>query len=215
MRTAATETLSASGGFGRQYLVLLRRPASGFWQVALDPASQPRTAFATERGLFEFRVMPYGLCNAPATFERLMDTLLRDLIGHGLVLYMDDVTVYGTTVSQVLERLDLLFARLAGAGLTLKAKKCTLFCRQIEFLGHVISAWPTPRTQKQVQSFLGLAAYYQRFVPDYVSKAAPLYQLVGKGVPFKWTDECQQNFERLKRDLTTAPVLAFPHPIHT
>ena len=147
--------------------------ASGFWQVALNPASQPRTAFATERGLFEFRVMPYGLCNAPATFERLMDTLLRDLIGHALVMYMDDVTVYGTTISQVLERLDLLFARLAGAGLTLKAKKCTLFCRQIEFLGHVISAWPTPRTQKQVQSFLGLAAYYQRFVPDYVSKAAP------------------------------------------
>ena len=201
--------------------------ASGFWQVALDPASQPMTAFATDRGLFEFRVMPYGLCNAPATFERLMDTLLRDLIGQGLVLYMDDVTVYGTTVSQVLERLDLLFARLASAGLTLKPKKCTLFSHQIEFLGHVISAsgmhtqpdkiarvrdWPTPRTQKQVRSFLGLAAYYQRFVPDYASKAAPLYQLVGKGVPFKWTDERQQNFESLKHDLTTAPVLAFPHP---
>ena len=135
--------------------------------------------------------------------------------------------MYGTTVSQVLERLDLLFARLASAGLTLKPKKCTLFSRQIEFLGHVISAsgmhtqpdkiarvrdWPTPRTQKQVRSFLGLAAYYQRFVPDYASKAAPLYQLVGKGVPFKWTDERQQNFESLKHDLTTAPVLAFPHP---
>ena len=192
--------------------------ASGFWQVAFDPASQPMTAFATET---------YGLWKAPATFERLMDTLLHDLIGHGLVLYMDDVTVYGATVSQVFERLDLLFARLASTGLTLKPKKCTLFCCQIEFLGHVISAsgmhtqsdkiarvrnWPTPRTQKQVRSFLGLAAYYQRFVPDYASKAAPLYQLVGKGVPFKWTDEYQQNFEPLKHDLITAPVLAFPHP---
>ena len=117
--------------------------------------------------------------------------------------------------------------RLTEAGLTLKPKKCALFRREIEFLGHVVRSdgihtqpekvsrvrdWPQPQSKKQVRSFLGLTAYYQRFIPNYASKAAPLYALTCKDQAFVWSENCQHQFESLKQDLTTAPVLAYPHP---
>lgn len=113
---------------------------AGYWQVELDPNDKPKTAFVTRQGLFEFNVMPFGLCNASATFERLKETVLSGLQWQVCLIYFDDVIVYGKTFEEMLHNLELVFEKLRAAGLKLiKARKCTLFSKQVKYLGHVIS----------------------------------------------------------------------------
>ena len=199
---------------------------SGYHQLSMDPADADKTAFITRRGIFRFRTMPFGLCNAVATFQRLMDLVLSGLNLDICLVYLDDVVIFSSTMEQHLERLELVFKRLLGANLKLKPSKCFLMQTKVTFLGHIVSSdgiatdpekiklvsdWPVPTTLKQLRGFLGLSGYYRRFVEDYAKKAAPLNNLMKKNRPFIWTDDCQLAFEELKLALTSPPVLALPN----
>ena len=200
---------------------------SGFWQVEVDPRDRQKTAFATRSGLYEFNVLPFGLTNSPATFERLMETALRGLQWSECLVYLDDIIVFGRTFEETLNRLTHVFDRIRAAGLKFKPSKCQLFHRAVDFLGHVISKegvktqpskieavvnWERPKSKREVKSFLGLTGYYRRFVKDYSKLARPLNKLTGEGVPYIWDENCEDAFQKLKIALTTAPVLGYPRP---
>ena len=198
--------------------------ASGYWQVEMDPKDAEKTAFCTRYGLYQWRVMPFGLCNAPSTFERLMERVLAGLQWKVALLYLDDVIVFSATVEQQMERLRLIFDRIRSAHLQLKPKKCHLFQEEVSFLGNRVSAqgvtteedkvqavreWPVPQTVKAVRAFLGLTGYYHCFIQDYLT-AGPLIALTQKAAVFRWGDEEQKAFEELKEKLTAAPILGYP-----
>ena len=199
--------------------------ASGYWQVELEPSDREKSAFVTSQGLFEFKVMPFGLTGAPATFQRLMDLVLSGLQWQICLVYLDDVIVFARDFNEHLERLRQVFDRLREAGLKLRPGKCHLFQTQVPYLGHVISgdgvatdpakvdavsSWPQPTCVSDVRSFLGLTSYYRRFVENFAQIASPLHRLTEKKAPFHWTKECDQSFCELKRRLVSAPILAYP-----
>ena len=136
--------------------------------------------------------MPFGVCNAPATFQRLMDKVLAGVQWSSCLVYLDDVIIVGRTFQEHLKNLKDVFDRLRGAGLKLKPSKCNLCSSQVQFLGHIVSAdgvhtdprltekvaqWPRPTSRREVQQFLGLANYYRRFVQGFASIAKPLHRL--------------------------------------
>ena len=198
--------------------------ASGYWQVKMREEDKPKTAFVTRMGLFQFKVMPFGLTNAPATFQRLMDTVLKGLQWQRCLVYLD-IIIFGKNFDDTLQNLRMVMDRLKAAGLKLKASKCQWFKRSVKYLGHVVSSkglqcdpekieavqnWPVPQTVTQVRQFLGFAAYYRKFIHHFSKIAQPLTNLTKKSVPFSWNDDCQNAFETLKQLLVTAPVLAYP-----
>lgn len=191
----------------------------------MDIEARPKTAFSIGTGLWQFKTMPFGLCNAPQTFERLMELVLAGLPWSTCMVYLDDIVVHGTSFKQTLERLDLVFDRLQAAGLKLNPKKCELFRNEVSYLGHIISGegvktdpvktqtvqdWPTPQNVQEVRSFLGLCTYYRRFVKDFATVAKPLHELTQKNRRFCWNERCDEAFLTLKKALTTAPILQFP-----
>ncbi|XP_073670965.1 uncharacterized protein [Paramisgurnus dabryanus] len=198
---------------------------SGYWQVNMDPNSKAQTAFIVSAGLYHFNTMPFGLKNAPATFQRLMEKVLEDLRSKICFVYIDDIIIYSSTESQHLQDLQSVLQRLENAGLTINLKKCKFCLSEITFLGHVVSAkgitadlskveairnFPVPRNLKEVQRFLGLAGWYHRFVQDFSKIAEPLNTLKKKGQMFNWSPQCQQAFDQLKANLITPPVLGHP-----
>ena len=211
--------------------------ASGYNQVPMVERDIPKTAFCTPFGLFEFNRMAFGLCNAPGTFQRLMERMFGDCRYQSVLLYLDDIIVFSTTVQQHLERLGEVFSRLQKQGLKVKVSKCSFFQHQVSYLGHVVSRegvstdpakievvreWRRPGHLAELRSFLGFASYYRRFVEGFSKLAAPLHHLVGrlngprkKGktppVPLAstWDEECEHAFLSLKERLTSAPVLAY------
>ena len=195
--------------------------ASGYWQIEIDPASQPKTAFTTHCGLYEFCRMPFGLCNAPATFQQLMQVVLAGIEWDYCLVYIDDILIASKTFEDHMTYLS----RLRQAGLTLKPKKCLFFKGKVPHLGFVISKdgispdpsktekvkyFPTPTDSTKVRQFIGLASYYRRFIPRFANIAAPLHKLTKKNVPFEWTPECESSFAQLKQLLVEAPVLVYP-----
>jgi len=149
-------------------------------------------------------MMPFGLCNAGATFQRLMDIILSGLHPEICLVYLDDVIVFSNDAAQHLNRLEVVFDHLSQAGLKLKPEKCQFFQRSVCFLGHVIShegigtdpekiksvvQWPTPTCVADVRSFLGLASYYRRFIRDFAEVASPLHALLKKNCRFRWTED--------------------------
>ena len=199
--------------------------ASGYWQVEVHPSSRAKTAFTVPSGLYEFETMPFGLANAPATFQRLMQTVLRGITPSRCLVYLDDVIVHGRTLNEHMENLELVLQRLSEAGLKLKPAKCCLFKTSISFLGHVVSRegistdqakiaevqnWPQPQSAEEVRSFLGLASYYRRFVPSFAHVASPLHKLCAKDAQFHWDKVCDHAFQQLKLALCSPPTLAFP-----
>ncbi|KRX61767.1 Retrovirus-related Pol polyprotein from transposon 17.6 [Trichinella sp. T9] len=199
--------------------------ASGYWQVEVEPQDREKTAFTTPLGLYQFKVMPFGLCNAPATFQRLMETVLRGLVGSDCLVYLDDVIVFGKTAEEHTARLREVFRRLREVGLKIKPEKCRLMKRRVAYLGHIISEkgiatdpsktsavreWPTPTCVSELRQFLGLASYYRKFVNGFANVAAPLHRLLEKGAEWDWSKACQSAFDTLKYHLTSAPVLAYP-----
>ena len=200
--------------------------ASGHWQVYMDSESREKSAFITSSGLYEFNSMPFGLCNAPATFQRLMEVVLKRLTRECCMVYLDDILVMGRTFTEHLMNLQEVFSRLRSAKLTLKPQKCKLVRQTVEYLGHIISEdgvaadpakveaaqqFPTPTDLKSLRSFLGLASYYRRFIPNFSRVAGPLFTLTRKGVDFCWTAQCQSTFEKIKELLTGTTVLVFPN----
>ena len=199
--------------------------ASGYWQVAMDANTQEKAAFVIPSGLYEWSVMPFGLCNAPSTFARLIELVLKGLHWKICLTYLDDVIVMGRTFEEELERLEQVFERLACAGLKLKPKKCFLFQKRVSYLGHVVTeegitadpgkveqvrTWPIPENSTEVKSFLGLASYYRRFIPNFAAVAQPLHKLTEAKTEFVWTGQCQLAFDSLKGLLTSGRVLAYP-----
>ena len=198
---------------------------SGYHQVVMEQKDADKTTFVTRRGTYRFRVMPFGLCNAPATFQRLMDVAMSGLNLEICLVYLDDIILFSDTVEQHMERLEQLFQRLDQTNLKLKPSKCKLFQREVLFLGHRLSAdglttdpektrtiqeWPTPKNLKEVRSFLGLCSYYRRFVQGFSEIASPLHELTKKNHRFGWTTECEDSFKLLKEKLVSSPILAMP-----
>ena len=147
---------------------------SGYWQVELDETDGEKTAFCTTEGLFQFKVMPFGLCNAPATFQRLMDLILAGLQWSDCPVYLDDVIVLGRTFGEHLRNLQFVLQQIRESGLRLKSSKCYFFQHRVQYLGDIISregvatdpsktekvaTWPTPTSILEVRQFLGFASY--------------------------------------------------------
>ena len=209
---------------GAQYFCSLDL-CSGFYQIAMDEKSRQKTAFATQSGLYEFNVLPFGLTNAPATFVRLMEAVLRGLNWKRCLVYIDDILIFGKTFHETLHNLELVLDRLRSANLVLKPSKCHMFKESIPFLGHVISrdgvtcdpnkisavkSWPTPTNPKELTSFLGLTGYYRRFIFNYAKIISPLQALTHKKSKWIWTHECQTAFNSLKDKMISKPILSFP-----
>ena len=200
--------------------------SKGYWQIPVKPEDRDKTAFISPMGLFRFTTMPFGLCGAPATFQRAMDELLRGR-GDFTRAYLDDIVIYSTTWDDHLKHLDTVFQLLEDAGLTIKIRKCQLGMRECSYLGHrigggvvrpendkieVIRNYPRPVNKKEVRIFLGLAGYYRRFIPRYAEDAKPLTDLTKKLLPerVRWTEDCERAFRTLQDALTRAPVLRNP-----
>ncbi len=204
--------------------------AAGYWQIPLCPESQDKSAFVTHQGLYQFQVMPFGLRNAPAVFQRMMQRVLMGLNpeeGPDFVeVYLDDVLVFSQTLEAHLHHLTLVLDRLVEAGLKLQPSKCYFAREEVQYLGHLITPsglkpnpervsavkeFPVPQCIKEVRQFVGLASYFRRFIPLFASIAHPLHSLTRKGEAFNWTPACQTAFDTLKQRLVEAPVLAYPN----
>ena len=197
--------------------------AGGYWQVAMSPEAKRKAAFVMNEGLFQFRVMSFGLCNTPGTFERLMDRVLCGMRWSRCLVYLDDVISFGKSIPEALAWLEEVLARLSDVGLQLKAKKCTFMQTEVGFLGHIVGwtglacdpaklsavrNWHAP--VKAVRQLVGFVGYYRRFVEDFAELAEPLVALTRKGASFVWTDHQQTAFDALKACLLSAPILGFP-----
>ena len=200
---------------------------SGYWQLEIEEADKPKTAFVTKRGLYEHNRMAFGLCNAPATFQRAMQVVLEGLTWDSVLVYLDDVIVLGQTFEEHLDNLRQVFERFRTFHLKLKPRKCLLFQARVPFLGRMVSRdgiemdpekvkkveeWPLPHSAKEVASFLGLVNYHREHISHYAGLAAPLYALMKTDSEFEWTEEHTGAFETLKRAMVAGAVLAYPLP---
>ena len=205
---------------------------SGFWQVMIKPEHRHKTAFITMRGLYEFIVMPFGLCNAPATFQRLMDSVILPEYRDFIETYIDDLMTHSSTFDDHLKHLEVLLNALRKHKLVVKLSKCKFAQKEVKFLGHVIAqnsiktnpeaveaikAWQHPsdsgkKAVTAVRSFLGMAGWYRKFIPRFADIARPLFNLTKKDAKWEWTPECQSAFEQIRDSLTAAPVLAVADP---
>ena len=199
--------------------------ASGYWQIKMKECDKPKTAFVTRKGLFQFKVMPFGLCNAPATFQRLMEGVLMGFQWEQYLVYLDDIIVFGKTFEETLDRLRWVLNRLKAAGLKLKPSKCRWFQRSVTYLGHVVFGegikcdpekiekvqnWPVPKTVLQVREFIGISSYYRKFIPNFSEICAPLTNLTRKDIPYLWSEKCQASFDtsKNKADHSTHPIIS-------
>lgn len=202
---------------------------SAYFQIELDPETRHKSAFVTHDGVYEFTRMPFGLRNAPMSLQMLMSQVLKGLNWKFVLCYIDDILVFSSSFSEHLDHLGQVFQRLRDANLTLKPSKCSFAVEKVVYLGHVISkdgvsvdiektekvrSFPTPTTQKQLKSFLGLCNYYRRFVKDYAKICIPLNKLLKKDkkqkfAPGDWSTECKTAFQTLK-DALTSPILGYP-----
>lgn len=199
--------------------------ASGFHQIPMDERDKHKTAFSTPSGHYHYNRMPFGLKNAPPTFQRMMNNALRGLIGNACFVYLDDIIIYGNTLEEHNKKLIDVLNRLRQSDLKLQPDKCEFLRPELEFLGHVISEegvkpnpkkieavknFPAPLNAKQIKQFLGLAGYYRKFIKDFSKIAKPLTELLKKDIDWYWTEKQEQAFDLLRTALTTAPVLQYP-----
>ena len=198
---------------------------SGYNQIAIAPEDQEKTTFTCPYGTFAFRRMPFGLCNAPATFQRCMMSIFSDLVEEVMEVFMDDFTVYGSSFDQCLKNLETVLKRCQDKQLALNWEKCHFMVTEGIVLGHKISATGLevdqskvsiittlahPTTVKGVRSFLGHAGFYRRFIKDFSKIARPLCRLLEKDTRFNFDDSCKASFEEIKTRLVQAPIMAAP-----
>ena len=200
---------------------------SGYHQIRLPADDQHKTAFKTPQGLFQYRVLPFGLANAPSVFQSYMNQTFAAHIGKCAVIYLDDVLIYSRTAESHLEHLETILSTVRQAGLFLKKSKCDFFKTQLKFLGHILDRqgvhpdpdkiktvmeWPTPSCLTELRSFLGLCNYFRKFVKGYSARVGPLLKLLrGESTfPAVLTKEQMHAFHGIKHDLCSAPVLVLP-----
>ena len=199
--------------------------ASGYHQIGMKDAAIDQTAFQTQRGQFEFLVMPFGVTNAPTTFQRLMNIIFKDEVDAFFSLELDDILVFSSTDAEHLQHVRIAMEKLGKAKLYARLQISEFFKSRVEYLGLDVSAqgvqsspekiravveWPTPENVRDVRSFLGLAGFYRRFVRRFSQKARPLTHLTKDKTPWKWESAQEEAFNSLKRSLVTAPVLHMP-----
>ncbi|OQD73316.1 hypothetical protein PENANT_c212G08917, partial [Penicillium antarcticum] len=208
--------------------------ASGYWQIRMAADSVQKTAFNTIWGKYEWLAMPFGLCNAPATFQGIMNETLRPLLGKNVVVYLDDILVYSETIEEHYQHLENVLSLLQREQLYAQPSKCEIAVERLEFCGHVIGggevrpvpekvevirSWPRPRNVHEVRQFLGLATYYRRYVHGFATIAAPLHELLKESDAelrkqrfrrITWTVACEAAFAKLKEALSSRPVLRQP-----
>ncbi|GJY36297.1 reverse transcriptase domain-containing protein [Tanacetum coccineum] len=201
---------------------------SGYFQIPIDPIDpldQEKTTFTCPYGTFAYRRMPFGLCNAPGTFQRCMVAIFHDMIEKTMEVFMDDFSVFGDSFSSCLSHLDKMLQRCEDTNLVLNWEKCHFMVKEGIVLGHkisksgievdkskvdVIAKLPHPTTVKGIRSFLGHAGFYRRFIQDFSKIARPMTHLLEKETPFIFSKECIEAFETLKMKLTQAPILVAP-----
>ncbi|KAH9753791.1 Endonuclease [Citrus sinensis] len=198
---------------------------SGYYQVRIAKGDEPKTACTARYRSFEFLVMSFGLTNAPATFCTLMNKVLQPFLNRFVVVYLDDIVVYSTTLEDHAQHLRQVLQVLQDIELFLKLEKCSFAQQEVEFLGHKIAGgkimmenakvkaildWEPPSKVPELRSFLGLVNYYRRFIKGYSTKAAPLTDMLKKNIMWHWSEECQRAFEELKKAISEEPVLALP-----
>ena len=202
--------------------------AWAFWQIPVRKADRHKTAFACELGLFEWRRMPFGMCNASATFQRAIARALRNIVnreGSMVMAYIDDIVIATETVEDHMARLREVFECLREAGFKMRVAKCNFMKSEIKYLGRVVSAegvkpdpkavaklrdWEIPRNKTEMQSFLAFANYYREFIPWHAKLVAPLHTVTGLNVTFTWGPEQQKAFNEIKKALIEATALAQP-----
>ncbi|GJR53688.1 reverse transcriptase domain-containing protein [Tanacetum coccineum] len=199
---------------------------SGYFQIPIDPKDQEKTTFTCPYGTFAYRRMPFGLCNAPGTFQRCMMAIFHDMIEKTMEVFMDDFSVFGNSFSTCLTNLDKMLKRCEDTNLALNWEKSHFMVKEGIVLGHkiskkgievdkakidVISKLPHPTTVKGIRSFLGHAGFYRRFIKDFSKISRPMTHLLEKNTPFIFSEECIQAFQTLKKKLTEAPILIAPN----
>ena len=199
--------------------------ASGYHQIAVKEEDIPKTAFRTQRGQFEFVVMPFGVTNAPSTFQRMMNSLFKEELDDFVLVYLDDILVFSSTLEEHIAHIQKTLDRLRRAKLYARLHKCSFFQRRVEYLGYDVSAdgiqpsaskvkavveWPRPQGVRDVRGFLGLASFYRRFIKHFSTKAKPLTDLTRESKMWQWTTVEENAFNSLKQSLVVAPVLHSP-----
>ena len=192
----------------------------------MDLLDQEKTTFTCPFGTFAYKRMPFGLCNAPATFQRCMLSLFSDMVERGLEVFMDDFSIFGTSFDHCLDKLEKVLTRCVDKNLVLNWEKCHFMVTEGIVLGHIVSSkgievdrakidviadLPPPRSLKDVRSFLGHTGFYRRFIKDFSAIARPLRNLLMKDNPFEWTEACQISFDKLKNMLVSAPIMQVPN----
>ena len=198
---------------------------SGYHQIRIKESDVEKTAFRTHVGHYQWRVLPFGLCNAPATFQSLMNEIFRPYLGKFVLVYLDDILVYSKTPEEHIQHLRLVLSVLRQHKLYAKLAKCHFMKQEVKFLGHVVSKeglrvdpaktsavekWPVPRSPHDVRCFLGLANYFRRFIQGYSKLVRPMNNLLKKDAEWVWSAECQDAFDGVKFALVNAPVLRMP-----
>ena len=200
--------------------------AKEYHQILVKKEYREKTAFVTPHGLYEFIRMPFGLKNAPATFQRLMNEILRDYINKTCVVYLDDILIFSTSLTEHIKAIGDIFEVLERKNLKIQIDKCNFLKKETEFLGHVLTKdgmkpnpnkikiiqdLELPKTEKQIKSFLGMTGYYRKFVKDYAKVAQPITKYLKKGAKINVKDPTYiEAFEKLKTLISTHPILRYP-----
>jgi hypothetical protein len=195
--------------------------------IRIAAGEEWKTAFRTRYGLFEYLVMPFGLTNAPASFQQLMNEVLREFLDISVIVYLDDILIYSKTREEHVRHITQVLERLRKHRLWAKAEKCRFFQNSVDFLGYIVSQdgvsmdptkvnaiieWQPPKSVKDIQVFLGFANFYRRFIKGYSKITEPLTRLLRKDTKFEWSDKAQKAFDTLKTAFTTAPILTHFDP---
>lgn len=199
--------------------------ASGFHQIEMHSKDIAKTAFTVEGGHYEYIRMPFGLKNAPSTFQRVMDNVLTDLVGKICLVYLDDIIIFSTSLQEHIENLQLVFEKLQKSNFKIQLNKSEFLKNEIAYLGHIVTTsgikpnpekiqviqnFPIPRTQKEIKRFLGLLGYYRKFIKDFAKLAKPFTECLKKGRKIDLNEKYIETFEVCKHILTNDPILQYP-----